>query len=319
MAWLRKLPSGKWSAQIARAGVRTSQSFPTKAAAQAWAVSVEAEILASKRGQIVRRSLKQALTRYRDEESSKKKGAKFERDRINAMLSYGLDFADKWLEDVTPADFGRWRDQRLLGVKASSVNRDINLLCAVFTACIEWGWVTRSPLKGFKRPTNPPARTRVISWREVRAMLRALGWQKKPPETLQQQVGYAFLMSLHTAMRAGEVLRYELRGTVAHLSTTKNGNPRDVPLSSRALRLHALCPEYTVTSASLDALFRKARNAAGLEGFTMHDARRTALTRLSKKLDPFQLARVSGHRDLNLMLNVYYGESAVDLAAKIGR
>lgn len=317
MAWLRKLPSGKWSAQVARAGVRTSQSFPTKAAAQAWAVSVEAEILASKRGQIVRRSLRQALERYRDENSPQKKGHKFERDRINAMLSYGIDFADKWLEDVSAADFGRWRDQRLLGVKASSVNRDINLLCAVFTAAIEWGWLTKSPLKGFKRPTNPPARTRVISWQEIRAMLRALGWQRKPPETLQQQVGYAFLMSLHTAMRAGEVLRYELRGTVAHLQTTKNGDPRDVPLSARALRLHALCPEYTVTSASLDALFRKARIKAGLDGFTMHDARRTALTRLSKKLDPFQLARVSGHRDLKILMNVYYGETAADLAATL--
>jgi len=148
-------------------------------------------------------------------------------------------------------------------------------------------------------------------------MLRALGWRRQPPETLQQQVGFAFLMSLHTAMRAGEVLRYELRGTVAHLSTTKNGDPRDVPLSSRALRLHALCAQYTVTSASLDALFRKARNAAGLEGFTMHDARRTALTRLSKKLDPFQLARVSGHRDLKILMNVYYGETAADLAATL--
>lgn len=317
MAWLRKLPSGKWSAQVARAGVRTSQSFPTKAAAQAWATTIEAEILAQKRGQIVRRSLRQALERYRDEESPKKKGAKFERDRINAMLTYGLDFVDKWLEDVSAADFGRWRDQRLLGVKASSVNRDINLLCAVFTACIEWGWLTKSPLKGFKRPTNPAPRTRVISWREIRAMLRALGWKRQPPETLQQQVACAFLMSLHTAMRAGEVLRYELRGTVAHLSTTKNGDPRDVPLSARALRLHALCQQYTVTSASLDALFRKARNAAGLEGFTMHDARRTALTRLSKKLDPFQLARVSGHRDLKILMNVYYGETAADLAATL--
>ena len=314
VAWLRKLPSGKWSAQVARAGVRTSQSFPTKAAAVAWATQIEAEILASKRGQILRRSLRQALERYRDENSPQKRGHKFEHDRLNAMCAYGLDFCDKWLEDVTPADFGRWRDLRLQGVKASSVNRDINLLCAVFTAAIEWGWLTKSPLKGFKRPANPAPRTRVISWREIRAMLRALGWRRQPPETLQQQVGYAFLMSLHTAMRAGEVLRYELRGTVAHLALTKNGDPRDVPLSARALRLHALCQEYTVSSASLDALFRKARKTAGLEGFTFHDSRATALTRLSKKMDVLTLARVSGHRNVNQLLS-YYRETAAEIGA----
>lgn len=316
MAWLRKLPSGKWSAQVARAGVRTSQSFPTKAAAQAWATQIEAEILAQKRGQIVRRSLRQALERYRDENSPQKKGAKFETDRLNAMLSYGLDFTDKWLEDVSAADFGRWRDQRLQGVKASSVNRDINLLCAVFTAAIEWGWLTKSPLKGFKRPANPPARTRVISWREIRAMLRALGWKRQPPETLQQQVGYAFLMSLHTAMRAGEVRKYKLIGTVGRLEAkdTKTGVGRDVPFSTRALRLHALCPEYTVSAASLDALFRKARNAAGLEGFTFHDSRATALTRLSKKVEAVTLARISGHKNLSQLL-VYYRTTAADIGA----
>jgi integrase len=314
MASYRQLASGHWCAQVFRQGVRTSQTFPTKAHAVAWATQVEAEILAQKRGQVIKRSLNQALERYKLEVSSKKKGAKFETSRLNAMMSYGLDFGDRWLEDVTAADFGRWRDLRLQGVKASSVNRDINLLCAVFTACIEWGWLTKSPLKGFKRPQNPPARTRVISWREIRAMLRALGWKRQPPETLQQQVGFAFLLSLHTAMRAGEVLRYELRGTVAHLSTTKNGDPRDVPLSARALRLHALCPSYTISSASLDALFRKARKAANLEGFTMHDSRATALTRMSKKVDVLTLARISGHRNISQLMT-YYRETAAEIGA----
>ena len=145
-------------------------------------------------------------------------------------------------------------------------------------------------------------------------MLRALGWSRQPPETLQQQVGFAFLMSLHTAMRAGEVLRYELRGTVAHLALTKNGDPRDVPLSARALRLHALCPQYTVSSASLDALFRKARKAAGLDGFVFHDARASALTRMSKHVDVLTLARISGHRNISQLMT-YYRETAAEIGA----
>jgi integrase len=317
MASFRRLASGSWCAQVFKQGVRTSQTFPTKAHAVAWATGVEAEILARRRGQILRRSLKQALERYRDEESSKKRGAKFERSRLNAMLDYGIEFGDKWLENVTADDFQAWAAHRLQGVKASSVNRDLNLLCAVFTACVSWGWLHSSPLKNFRRPKNPPPRSRLITWQEVVKVLRALGWRRAPPETLQQQVGFAFLMSLHTAMRAGEVLSYELRGTVAHLEMTKNGDARDVPLSTRALRLHALCPRYTVTSASLDALFRKARQSAGLEGFVFHDARASALTRLSRKLDVLELAKVSGHRDLNQLLKAYYRTTAADIGARL--
>jgi len=40
MASITKLKTG-WRAQVARKGVRKSQMFPTKAAAQAWALAEE--------------------------------------------------------------------------------------------------------------------------------------------------------------------------------------------------------------------------------------------------------------------------------------
>jgi integrase len=305
MAWLRKLPSGNWSAQVDCQGVRTSKTWDTKAKARAWATQIEAEIIARSRGQIVRRSLRQAFERYG--------GTKWERTRL-AFLAGSLGFADKWLEDVTPDDFGVWRDRCMLALKGSTVNRDLNLMMAVLSRCRdEWGWLHKSPLTKFKRPKDPPPRTRVIHWSEVRALLRALGWSRTPPTTLQHEVGFAFLMSLHTAMRAGEVLAYRLNGRVARLDKTKNGDARDVPLSPRALRLHALCPAYTVTSGSLDALFRKARRRAGLEGFTFHDARATAITRLSQRVDVLTLARITGHRDPKTLM-VYYRTTPEQIA-----
>lgn len=310
MAHFRKLPSGRWFAEVARLGVRTSKSFITKAQAQAWATGIESEILARERGQIIRRTLRDALT-------AAKKGASHRNAVRLDFLAESLGFADKWLEDVRAADFAAWRDRQLLGLKASSVNRDLNQLQGVLTACVERGWLHKNPLSGFKRPKNPPPRSRVITWREVRAMLRALGWRRQRPETLQQEVGYAFLLALHTAMRASEVLSFELRGSVAHLSKTKNGDARDVPLSARALRLVALCHPLIVSAGSLDALFRKARRRAGLDGFVFHDARRTALTRLSQRLHPMQLARISGHRDLKILMSVYYGETTEDIAARL--
>ena len=123
-------------------------------------------------------------------------------------------------------------------------------------------------------------------------------------------------------MRAGEILSLtpadvDLHARVAHLSDSKNGDARDVPLSRAAVRLFGWWRGWDVTNASRDALFRKARVAAGLDGFTFHDSRGEALTRLSSKLDPFELARMSGHRDMDLLLKRYYRKTASQIAQKL--
>ncbi len=106
-------------------------------------------------------------------------------------------------------------------------------------------------------------------------------------------------------------------------SINKNGVRRDVPLSKRALELLALLPDsgeaplFGISTASLDALFRKARQRSCIEGLTFHDSRHAAITRLAKKLNVLDLARMVSHRDLR-MLQVYYNESAEDMAAKLG-
>ena len=74
---------------------------------------------------------------------------------------------------------------------------------------------------------------------------------------------------------------------------------------------------FTLTDASRDTLFRKARTKAGLTGFTFHDARALALTRLAKKVDVLTLARIAGHRNLKSLM-VYYRESAEDIAKRLG-
>jgi integrase len=48
-----------------------------------------------------------------------------------------------------------------------------------------------------------------------------------------------------------------------------------------------------------------------------HDARHEAITRLAQKLNVLELARMVGHRDLN-MLQIYYNETAQQLAKKLG-
>jgi integrase len=73
---------------------------------------------------------------------------------------------------------------------------------------------------------------------------------------------------------------------------------------------------FTVDAASRDALFRKARERARIEGLTFHDSRATALTRLARKLDVLSLAKMVGHRDPRSLM-VYYRETAADIAKRL--
>jgi integrase len=64
-------------------------------------------------------------------------------------------------------------------------------------------------------------------------------------------------------------------------------------------------------------LFRRARDSVLLGDLHFHDARATALTMLSRRVDVLTLARISGHRDLSLLLNTYFRESAQEIAARL--
>ena len=106
------------------------------------------------------------------------------------------------------------------------------------------------------------------------------------------------------------------------LPETKNGDQRDVPLSAKAVDLISKLKGldktqvFTVTSASLDALFRKARDKCEIENLHFHDSRANAITILSQKLEVLDLARMIGHRDIRNLL-VYYRKSATLIADKL--
>lgn len=319
MASFHKLPSGLWRAQVARNGVRKSATRETKAAAQAWAVGMESELIDMKRGEIPRKTVRQALERYAEEVSPGKKGRHWELLRLNA---YGREsWADKWLADLGPSDIAAWRDRRRLVVTSGSVQRDFNLLKAVFSvARKEWRWLKDDPMDGVASPGNNRARTRRVHWREVRAICRELGY---PGDTMSAEVGLAFLIALRTGMRAGEIMGLtpadvNLSIHVAHLKDTKNGEHRDVPMTKAAVRLFAGWTGWTISQRSLDKMFRRARDRCRIVDLHFHDSRAEALTRLSRKVDVLTLAKISGHKDINLLSSTYFRESASQIASRLG-
>ncbi len=331
MASFRKR-SGGWRAEIVKRGVRESQTFPTKAQATAWATQREAEILAGVPGHTagVSSSLSDALKRYKLEVSPTKAGQRWEEVRLD-KLDNELPFVGERIGDVTADQIAEWRDARLKVVASPSVRREMTLLSSVFEiAKREWRWCKANPVREVKRPGNGRPRDRRIQPDEESKLLARLGYvEGVKPETLQQELAYAFLIAIETAMRQGEILALTKAATYlakryVRLDATKNGDSRNVPLSLRAVELLKLLIEaaadrpalFRLQSASADAMFRKVRDELEIVDLRFHDTRHEATTRLARKLDVLDLARMTGHRDPRSLM-VYYNATATEVAGRL--
>lgn len=320
MASFRK-DKGKWRAEVFKRGIRKSKSFPTKQEARDWAARTEylidnGEVSAS------RTTFGEVLDRYAREVSPTKRGQRWETIRIERLRRDLI--AKIRMGDLTAQDFATWRDNRLREVGTGTVRREMVLLSSVLTvARREWGLISGNPISDVRRPPDPAPRDRLPTADEFERLAIAAGDDLR---TKQGRVYHAFLFACETAMRQGEICgltwdRVDLSRRVARLDKTKNGTARDVPLSSEAVRLLEALPHsdpvFGLSARSCDALFRKLKAKAKIEGLTFHDSRAFATGKLSRKLDVLDLARVTGHKDLNMLIRVYYRASAEDLAKRL--
>lgn len=333
-----------WRAFVRRCGVSKVATFDTKREAQDWAAGVEAALrrpYPTAEGAIVQPAsaleaagalpgptLAALFDRYAAEVSPHKKGARWERVRLRAFGR--VPELAVPASSFTATEAAAWRDRRLHQVSAYTVNRELNLISAVFNQAVkEWRVARHNPIRDITRPRNPKDRTKRVSAEERRAICEALGWdQATPPASTAQWTAFAFCVGLETAMRRGEICSLRWRDLhlverFAHLTDTKNGDSRDVPLSSMSIELFKILPPrgadnfvVPASPAVISALFGRAKKSAGLS-IRFHDSRREALTTMSKKLsNVLELAAVSGHRSLR-SLQTYYRPKASELAEKL--
>lgn len=332
MAYFRKLPSGSTRAEIDLQGIRESCTRKTKREAQLWASEREAHILAGESVQFPTRTLADTIDEYVKKVSSHKPGYRWESLRLAAFKRDFPELAARQVSTIDTPDMSGWRDKRLAKVTKGTVQREINLLKNVFTVSRkEWKWHSQSPFDGMKSPGDNPTRTRRTKWHEVRAICRWLGYRTGVIQTKQQEVAFAYLLALRTAMRSQEILQlsdstvnFETRvATIGrHKTGHRTGKPKVVPLLPAALRLLGYVrgrgAYFQVDDASRDALFRKARDALLIKDLHFHDAKAEILTRLARKVDVLTLSRISGNKDLRLLQEVYYRETQEEIAARVG-
>jgi len=296
-----------WRAHVYVAGQRRTKVFDKRKDAQAWAVAQERELSASPaKG----KTLEQAVTRYLETVSVHKRDPEWERRRLYAIMEQ-LG-ADVRLADIDSDTIGRWRDERLRTVSGSTVQRESNLLRNLFSVAMnEWRWIERNPFTGVRLPAHNAPRRAMWTWPLIKRVLRA----PRTGKTAEMQA--AFRIALATGMRLSEVLSgvYDARRCVVMLERTKTGGPAEVPIPRRARKLFPV--RFTVGANEGSVLFSKLLDELLIDGLRFHDARASALTWLSRRVDVLTLSRISRHQDLRLLSQVYYRESAAQIAARL--
>jgi integrase len=313
MASITKVANG-YRAQVYVKGVRDSKVERTKREAEAWAAQRETELRNNaKKSPGERHTLGDAMRRYLEEVTPEKGGKRWEEVRINAFLGSKDLPINLPIGEVDSDVLGKWRDKRLKVVSAGTVLRDFTLLSAIFTAARrEWIIISRS---------------------QIKQQLKSLGYSPiKPIRTISQSVAVQFLTALRTGARAGELCSLPPDLVFDDYMTVdgKTGK-RDVPLTPKSKRLLKKMEGFDdhlvfgITSQTRDALFRRARDRAGMEGFTFHDSRHTAATWIAKRLKStgvsaqqavLDLCKIFGWSNINQALT-YYNPKMSDIVKRL--
>ncbi len=316
----------KWAATARISGMKPKyKTFPSKRAALLWVEETKDDMRRQLEGLPAKMlTVKDMLERYRDTITTKKKGKHWESLRIRKILK--SDIAEVHISKINGSHIADWRDTRLTQVSSSTVNRELNIICHAFSLAVdEWCWLQKNPTKKIRRPINPPPRDRRISDQEIEKLIDAMDYSEDSTfDKNSHRLAVAFLFSIETAMRLGEVcsLKWsDIRRNVARIENTKNGHARNVPLSKRAVELLHKLPKdkdtiFGLTSQQSSALFRRCRDKTDVQDIVYHDTRHEAITRLAEKLKVLDLARMTGHRDIN-MLQIYYNERPEQIASKL--
>ena len=191
------------------------------------------------------------------------------------------------------------------------------------------------PVANIRKPAPAKGRVRRLTGDEERQLLEACDKHSNP------MLGWIARIALYTGMRAGEIKsltrrQVNLQKRTVHLSETKNGSARTVPLSQKAEQVFSLALNNPVRPFDTDLIFwgepgrdgkrrpyefrpawHRTLKQAGIEGLRFHDLRHEAVSRLVEAgLGDQEVAAISGHKSMQ-MLRRYTHLRAEDLVERL--
>lgn len=231
----------KYHVQVRRRGLPSlTKSFLSKRDAEAWARQKEVQAdrgeLGPNRKALDGITLGCLVKRYKQEVVPAKKGAEIERIVLDAFLRHPI--CQKKLSSVTSADFAQYRDERLQGITAKSLKRQLSPIHNMYeVARDEWGLPIReNPLDKVKLKAVDNRRERRLKEGELERILEAANTRRNP------YIIPVIQFALETAMRRGEILALrwgdvDLKRSCVTIREAKNGYSRTIPLTPAAYKV----------------------------------------------------------------------------------
>lgn len=287
-------------------------------------IDPKAQKKANKEKNDQQKSLSEIINLYLENESPNHKGHKWEKIRLTKIMRDYPKMCNKPIIQIDQTDMIHFRNTRSEHIQGVSVSREMQLLGGVFKYAIrELRVIQSSPLKDVTKPKENPHREQRITQQMIEKLLLTFGYRPDiQPVLKKHQTAWAMLFAIETAMRQSEITGMTWENIFDDhvlLPDTKNGSIRRVPLSNAA---HALLDlmrgiddmrVMTVEAGSLSTIFRKYRDKAELSEITFHDTRHEAISRMAKKMAIQDLAKISGHKDLTMLMR-YYNPTTRELA-----
>ncbi|MEC5319657.1 site-specific integrase [Brenneria populi subsp. brevivirga] len=356
MATIRKRGNYQWEAQIRKRGFPSqTKTFNTKVEANAWAKMIESEMARGvwlSRSEAESTTLYETLIRYEKEIVPDKKGAV--QDRSLVRILKGTQLAKSYMASIRSSDVAKLRDEWLKIYAPATVLRRLALLSHVFNVSRkEWGMESLlNPVEAIRKPQPKNARTRRLETQPVVPEQTAIAPEKVLATEIEHIIAAThssvlpaiILLALETAMRRSEIaeLRWrfiDLEKRVAHLPDTKNGNARDVPLSTKVITILSNLKDRSkqngdkvfymradAITRAFDRALKRARERyeqanpqcddTFLKDLRFHDLRHEATSRLAEIFPMHELTKITGHKDPRMLMR-YYHPKAEDLALKL--
>ena len=238
MATIRRR-NNKWQVIIRKDNFKiTYKTFSLKEDAVRWARETEVKIEQGLYQDITlakTTTLKDVLAQYRDRVSITKRGYQQERYKINKIIR--SDIVDKTLSQLTPIVLFEYIEQQKKLYTASTINKSITIINLALNFAERFLGISlnKNPLKFIKRLKESQFIGQVIEPHEEALLLKHAEFSKL------YWLKVSIILGIDCGLRRGEILKLKaedinFKNNTAVLKDTKNGETREIGLSSRAIQ-----------------------------------------------------------------------------------